>query len=84
MEEQIKYYLNDTFTLTEIKRIGIYEYNVELFRKNNDELWSTQFEDLVTLLQDLEGVFDIVTVINMDITDNWYYVTLYVYTEDVA
>ena len=84
MEERIKYYLNDTFNLTEIKHIGMYEYTVELFRENEDELWSTQIEDLYSLLQDLETEFEIVEVTSMDISRNWYYVTLYIYSEDVA
>ena len=84
MEERIKYYLNDTFNLTEIKHIGMYEYTVELFRENENELWSTQIEDLYSLLQDLETEFEIVEVTSMDISRNWYYVTLYIYSEDVA
>ena len=84
MEERIKYYLNDTFDLTEIKHIGLYEYTVELFRENEDELWSTQIEDLYSLLQDLETEFEIVEVTSMDISRNWYYVTLYIYSEDIV
>lgn len=84
MEERIKYYLNDTFDLTEIKHIGLYEYTVELFRENENELWSTQIEDLYSLLQDLEAEFEIVEVTSMDISRNWYYVTLYIYSEDIA
>ena len=41
MEERIKYHLNDTFDLTDIKKIGLYEYTVELFRENENEPWST-------------------------------------------
>ena len=84
MEEKIKYHLNDTFDLTDIKKIGLYEYTVELFRENENEPWSTQIEDLYNLLVDLEDEFDIVEVTNMEITQHWYYVTLYIYTEEVV
>ena len=79
MEERIKYHLNDTFDLTDIKKIGLYEYTVELFRENENEPWSTY-----NLLVDLEDEFDIVEVTNMEITQHWYYVTIYVYTEEIA
>ena len=36
------------------------------------------------LLVDLEDEFDIVEVTNMEITQHWYYVTIYVYTEEIA
>lgn len=84
MEEQIKYYLEDNFKLSNSKRIGLFEYEIELFRANEDEPWSTQIEDLYTLLRDLEDTFEIVKLISMDINDNWYYVTIYIYTEEFA
>lgn len=84
LADEIKYYLNDTFKLIEARKIGLFEYNVELFRENKLEPWSTQIEDLYTLLVDLEETFEIVKLVNMESTDQWYYVTLYIYSEDFA
>ena len=85
MEEAIKYFLdgNDSFTLSDLKQLGMYEYEVELFRPNKDEKWSTQLEDLYNLMLDLEKEFEIVEVRYIDISCNWYYVTLYIYSEDL-
>ena len=84
LADEIKYYLNDTFKLIEVRKIGLFEYNVELFRENKLEPWSTQIEDLYTLLVDLEETFEIVKLVNMESTDQWYYVTLYIYDEEFA
>lgn len=84
MLESFKYYLNDTFKLSELRRIGLFEYNVELYHENQNEPWSAQLEDLYTLLRDLEETYDIVKLQTMEITDNWYYVTLYIYDEEFA
>lgn len=80
IEQTIKYHLGDKLELSGIKQVGDEEYTVELFRKNEDELWSTQIEDLYNVLAELEEVFDSVYLISMDVFSDWYYATIDIHT----